>query len=88
MRDHVPIAPCQAKDACLCGDPNTQTKKALEFWNSRRPSPQLAPSEVVGLLMAALQKNDQPEADDGLRTVSHLAPTGVFLSKGGVVLLA
>ena len=44
--------------------------QVLEFWKNRLPSPGLPPSQVIGLLMAALQKNDDPAVNDGLRTVS------------------
>lgn len=44
--------------------------QALEFWKNRAPSPALPPTQVIGLLMAALQRNDDPAENDGLRTVS------------------
>lgn len=43
--------------------------QALEFWRNRKPSPDLPPDQVIGLLMAALQKNS-PVDNDGLTTVS------------------
>lgn len=43
--------------------------QALEFWKNRQPSPTLPPTHVIGLLMAALQKNDDPSENEGLRTV-------------------
>lgn len=43
--------------------------QALEFWKHRQPSPDLPAGQVVGLLMAALQKNDHPAPNEGLRTV-------------------
>lgn len=42
----------------------------MEFWRNRRPSPTLPPTQLIGLLMAALQKNDDPVENEGLRTVS------------------
>lgn len=47
----------------------------MEFWNNLKPSPKLPAGQVVGLLMAALQKNDHPAVNDGLRTVSVLRCT-------------
>ncbi|CAM9301686.1 unnamed protein product [Ectocarpus sp. 8 AP-2014] len=46
-----------------------QALQALEFWKNRTPSPALPPTQVIGLLMAALQRNDDPAENDGLRTV-------------------
>ncbi|CAM9473556.1 unnamed protein product, partial [Ectocarpus sp. 12 AP-2014] len=46
-----------------------QALQALEFWKNRAPSPVLPPTQVIGLLMAALQRNDDPAENDGLRTV-------------------
>lgn len=46
--------------------------QALEFWKNREPTSSLPPAQVIGLLMAALQKNDSPVENEGLRTVSEV----------------